>query len=73
MAAGLPEHPDLEIAHVLFTDLVGWSKLPIDEQTRQVDLLRRLVRSSSQVIRAEASQQLICLPTGDGGGIGVLW
>ncbi|HJT80785.1 MAG TPA: tetratricopeptide repeat protein [Chthoniobacterales bacterium] len=56
----------LEIAHVLFVDIVGWSKLLINEQS---DLLRRLndvVRSSAQVRAAEAAGKLIRLPTGDG-------
>lgn len=56
----------LEIAHVLFMDIVGWSKYLINEQS---DLLRRLndvVRSTAQVRAAEAAGKLIRLPTGDG-------
>ena len=56
----------LEIAHILFIDFVGYSKLLIEEQR---DLLRRLnevVRSAEHFRAAEASGQLIRLPTGDG-------
>lgn len=56
----------LEIAHVLFTDIVGYSRLPMDQQTSVLQQLMRLVRETQEFRDAEASQQLIRLPTGDG-------
>src|SRR5207253_3963961 len=57
---------ELEIAHVLFIDAVGYSKLPINEQRELFDELNRIVRSAPQFRTAEASGKLIRLPTGDG-------
>jgi class 3 adenylate cyclase len=56
----------LEIAHVLFIDIVGYSKLSINEQRAAVDELNQLVRTSEQFQKAEASDRLIKIPTGDG-------
>jgi TolB-like protein/class 3 adenylate cyclase/Tfp pilus assembly protein PilF len=56
----------LEIAHVLFIDIVGYSKLSINEQRAAVDELNQLVRTSVQFQKAEASDRLIKIPTGDG-------
>jgi Tol biopolymer transport system component/class 3 adenylate cyclase len=56
----------LEIAHVLFTDIVGYSKLPMDEQEQLLMQLQAAVRNTPEFARAEASEQLIRLPTGDG-------
>src|SRR6476646_2114829 len=56
----------LEIAHVLFIDIVGWSKLLINEQTELLRKLNEVVRSTAQVRAAEAAGKLIRLPTGDG-------
>jgi eukaryotic-like serine/threonine-protein kinase len=56
----------LEIAHVLFTDIVGYSKLPMDEQERLLMQLQDAVRQTPEFARAEASEELIRLPTGDG-------
>src|SRR3984893_13838833 len=56
----------LEIAHVLFTDIVGYSKLPMDEQERLLMRLQEAVRQTSEFARAEADDELIRLPTGDG-------
>ena len=58
--------PPMEIAHVLFTDIVGYSKLPMDEQQRQLRRLQNLVRETAEFERARSQQQLISLPTGDG-------
>ncbi|HEY9282948.1 MAG TPA: adenylate/guanylate cyclase domain-containing protein, partial [Pyrinomonadaceae bacterium] len=57
--------PKLEIAHVLFTDIVGYSKLPMDRQTRVLQDLYGLVRATEEYRRAEQGQ-IISLPTGDG-------
>ncbi|HET7227281.1 MAG TPA: adenylate/guanylate cyclase domain-containing protein, partial [Chthoniobacterales bacterium] len=56
----------LEIAHVLFIDIVGYSKLLINEQGEVLQQLNQIVRSTSQFRKAEASGELIRLPTGDG-------
>jgi len=56
----------LEIAHVLFIDIVGYSKLLIDEQTETSHELNHIVLSTEAVRDAEAAHQLIRLPTGDG-------
>src|SRR5256886_2380468 len=56
----------LEIAHVLFMDIVGYSKLLIDEQSEALQELNQIVRKTEAVRAAEAAGQLIFLPTGDG-------
>jgi TolB-like protein/Tfp pilus assembly protein PilF len=56
----------LEIAHVLFIDIVGYSKLLIDEQSEALEELNHIVRNTEATREAEAKGQLIFLPTGDG-------
>src|SRR5262245_23603168 len=56
----------LEIGHVLFMDLVGYSKLLLDEQRELLQRLTEIVRKTSQVRAAEATDKLIRLPVGDG-------
>ncbi len=56
----------LEIAHVLFLDIVGYSKLLIDEQAEALQELNQIVRRTEAAREAEAAGQLIILPTGDG-------
>src|SRR5213082_1037949 len=56
----------LEIAHVLFMDIVGYSKLLIDEQSEALHELNQIVRNTEAARTAEAASQLILLPTGDG-------
>ena len=58
-----------EIGHVLFIDIVGYSKLLISEQSNQVQTLRQLVRGTEQFKTAEAEGKLLRLPTGDGGAL----
>src|SRR5713226_5717353 len=57
---------ELEIAHVLFIDIVGYSKRSINEQGAVVDELTEVVRGSDQFQKAEAAERLIKIPTGDG-------
>src|ERR1017187_8712488 len=57
---------ELEIAHVLFIDIVGYSKLSINQQRAVVGELTEVVRSSGQYQKAEAADRLIKIPTGDG-------
>ncbi len=56
----------LEIAHVLFADIVGYSRLPMDQQTRLLRQLQDIVRSTREFQDAISRDQLITLPTGDG-------
>src|ERR1700731_1019524 len=56
----------LEIAHVLFVDIVGYSKLSINEQHSAVDQLTHIVRATEQFREAEAAERLIKIATGDG-------
>jgi TolB-like protein/class 3 adenylate cyclase len=59
-------NPSLEIAHVLFMDLVGYSRMPTDIQSRTVEELQSLVRATPEFQKASAAKRLISLPTGDG-------
>jgi len=59
----------LEIAHVLFIDIVGYSKLRINEQSAQIDTLRDIVCGTEQFHAAEAEGKLLRLPSGDGGAL----
>jgi TolB-like protein/Tfp pilus assembly protein PilF len=56
----------LEIGHVLFMDLVGYSKLLLDEQREQLQHLTEIVRNTEEVRAAEPGRKLIRVPTGDG-------
>jgi len=56
----------LEIAYVLFIDIVGYSKLVTHEQRRLLELLNRIVREAEHFRAAEANGRLITVPTGDG-------
>jgi tetratricopeptide (TPR) repeat protein/class 3 adenylate cyclase len=56
----------LEMAYVLFMDIVAYSKLPTDEQHRLLARLQEAVRGTSTFSKAQARNQLIRLPTGDG-------
>jgi Adenylate and Guanylate cyclase catalytic domain len=58
--------PRLEIAHVLFIDIVEYSKLLTDEQSEALQELNQIVRNTEAVREAEAAGHLMILPTGDG-------
>jgi adenylate cyclase len=58
-----------EIGHVLFIDIVGYSKLLIHEQTEQLQKLREISRATEQFRAAQAEGKLLRLPTGDGGAL----
>src|SRR6059036_4271420 len=66
MPAEVKKEIQLEIAHVLFIDIVGYSKLSINEQRAAIDELTQVVRTSEQFQNAEAAARLIKIPTGDG-------
>src|SRR5881296_4119902 len=59
----------LEIGHVLFIDIVGYCKLLITDQSRQLQKLKAIVRGTEQFRLAEAEGKLLRLPTGDGGAL----
>src|SRR6266480_7952261 len=58
-----------EIGHVLFIDIVGYSKLLITEQSNQIQTLKEIVRGTEQLRLAEAEGKVLRLPTGDGGAL----
>ena len=69
MPSGNPTDVKFEIGHVLFLDIVGYSKLLINEQSEQIQTLREIVRGTEQFRLAEAEGKLMRLPTGDGGAL----
>jgi adenylate cyclase len=69
MAVDTSSDIKFEIGHVLFIDIVGYSKLLINEQSEQIQTLRRIVRGTEQFRLAEAQGKLVRLPTGDGGAL----
>src|SRR5438128_6370315 len=66
MSAAVKKEIQLEIAHVLFIDIVGYSKLLINEQHELLQELNQIVRTTEAFRAAEAVGKLIRLPTGDG-------
>jgi class 3 adenylate cyclase len=66
MAAELQPNAELEIAHVLFIDVVGYSRLLINEQSALLAELNQLVRTTDHFRTAEAAGKLIRIPVGDG-------
>jgi len=69
MAAEVKKEIEFQIGHVLFIDIVGYSKLLISEQSEQLETLKRIVRDTEQFRLAEAEGKLLRLPTGDGGAL----
>src|SRR5437879_5064373 len=59
----------LEIGHVLFIDIVGYSKLLIHEQLEHLEKLREIARATETFRAAQRAGKLIRLPTGDGGAL----
>src|SRR5438067_5838130 len=66
MAAEVKKEIQLEIGHVLFIDIVGYSKLLINEQRALLDTLNQIVRATEEFQIAEQAGRLIKIPTGDG-------
>ena len=56
----------LEIGHILFIDIVGYSKLLIDEQRERLQALNEIVRNAAQFRSSDANGMLVRIPTGDG-------
>jgi TolB-like protein/class 3 adenylate cyclase/Tfp pilus assembly protein PilF len=69
MSADSASDVKFEIGHVLFIDIVGYSKLLITEQSEQIQRLKEIVRGTEQVRLAEGEGKLLRLPTGDGGAL----
>src|SRR6201984_1874051 len=59
----------LEIGHVLFIDIVGYSKLNITEQSERLQKRKEIVWGTEQFRQAQAEGKLLRLPTGDGGAL----
>jgi TolB-like protein/Tfp pilus assembly protein PilF len=66
MAVKLEAGTHLAIGHVLFMDVVGYSKLLVNEQREVVHELNQIVRQTAQFERSDANGELICIPSGDG-------
>jgi TolB-like protein/class 3 adenylate cyclase/predicted Zn-dependent protease len=66
MSVEVKKEIELEIAYVLFIDIVGYSKLVTHEQRRLLELLNQVVREAEHFRVAEAKSRLVTVPTGDG-------
>ena len=66
MTAELEDDAQLEIGHVLFMDIVGFSKLLVDKQSAASQRLNEIVRKTEPFRAAAAGGKLMRLPTGDG-------
>jgi TolB-like protein/Tfp pilus assembly protein PilF/class 3 adenylate cyclase len=66
MSAELQKEIELEIAHILLIDVVGYSKLLVNEQIELLQQLNRIVRSTECFRAAESKGKLTRVPTGDG-------
>src|SRR5438552_10813137 len=69
MAAETKKEIGLETGHVLFIDIVGYSKGLINEQSESLQKLKEIARGTEQFRIAEAEGKLLRLPTGDGGAL----
>jgi len=69
MAAEIKQEIALEIGHVLFVDIVGYTKLLIHEQLEHLEKLREIARATPTFRAAQAEGKLMRLPTGDGGAL----
>src|SRR6202035_3507010 len=69
MTAQNPSELKFEIGHVLFIDIVRFSTLLINQQSEQLETLKKIVRGTEQFRAAEAEGKLLRLPTGDGGAL----
>src|SRR6266496_4401994 len=69
MADQVSSDVKLEIGHVLFIDIVGYSKLLITEQSERLQKLKEIVWGTEQFRQAQVEGKLLRLPTGDGGAL----
>ena len=68
MAAEIKQEIALEIAHVLFIDIVAYSKMAIDDQRATVEKLNQIAQSTDEFRKAESENRLLKIATGDGMG-----
>jgi class 3 adenylate cyclase len=66
MAAEIKQEIALEIAHVLFIDIVAYSKMPTDDQRAAIEKLNQIVQSTDEFRKAESENRLLKIATGDG-------
>src|SRR5438105_2351024 len=66
MAAEVKKEIELEIAHVLFIDIVAYSKMATDDQRAAIDKLNQIVQSTDEFRKAESEKRLLKIATGDG-------
>src|SRR5437763_11270844 len=66
MAAEIKQEIALEIAHVLFIDIVAYSKMTTDDQRAAIDKLNQVVQSTDEFRKEESENRLLKLATGDG-------
>jgi hypothetical protein len=66
MASEIKKEIGLEIAHVLFTDIVAYSKMAINDQRAAIEQLKQIVQSTDEFRKAESENRLLKIPTGDG-------
>ena len=66
MAAEIKKEIELEIAHVLFIDIVGYSTFSAHEQNSRIEELNQIVRLSEQFQKAQAAKRILKVPSGDG-------
>jgi TolB-like protein/class 3 adenylate cyclase/Tfp pilus assembly protein PilF len=66
MSAEVKKEIQLEIAHVLFIDIVAYSKMAIDDQRAAIEQLNQIVQSTDEFRKAESENRLLKIPTGDG-------
>ena len=66
MAAEVKKEIELEIAHVLFIDIVGYSTFSAHEQNSRIEELNQIVRLSEQFQKAQAAKRILKVPSGDG-------
>src|SRR5438046_2998887 len=69
MADNVSSDVKLEIGHVLFIDIVGYSKLLITDQSERLQKLKEIVWGTEQFRQAQTEGKLLRLPTGDGGAL----
>ena len=66
MPAEVKQEIALEIAHVLFMDIVAYSKMAIDDQRAAIEKLNQIVQSTHEFRKAESENRLLKIATGDG-------
>src|SRR5438477_10819388 len=66
MAAEVKKEIALEIAHVLFIDIVAYSKMASDDQRAAIEKLNQIVQSTDEYRKAESENRLLKIATGDG-------